>query len=198
MAPSMGFLSLWFVVAGAMALAFALDEPIKRAADLLIYSDSEISAAMIADWRAELGRADTPAELMEIARRHLRAAMRPHVEPTFSSEGPEPALRCEKTPDDWTARLAGFEDSPPGARRVAIVYADILSQSFDELERRQTRAEKERLAELGMLASTIAHDLRNPLNIMNLRCARPLSAPGTFSRSPSSRTSCASASNARS
>lgn len=167
-ASSMGFLSLWLIVASAMALAFALGEPIRRAADILIYSDSEISAAMIADWRTELARADTPAELIGIAQHHLRAAMRPNVEPTFSSDGPEPALRCEKRPDGWAVRLAGFEDSPPGARRVAVIYADLLTQSLHELERRQTRAERERLAELGMLASTIAHDLRNPLNIVNM------------------------------
>ncbi len=168
---SMGFLSLWLIVAGAMALAFALGDPIRRAADIVIYSDSEISAAMIADWRAELARADTPAELIAVARRHLRAAMRPDVEPTFSTAGPEPALRCEKRQDGWTVRLAGFEDSPLGARRVAVVYADLLARSLDELERRQTRAERERLAELGMLASIIAHDLRNPLNIVNMAAA---------------------------
>jgi signal transduction histidine kinase len=168
MAPSTGFMPLWLVVAGAMALGFALGEPIRRAADVLIYSDPEISASMIADLRAEFARADTQDDLMEVARRHLRAAMRPQVEITFASDGPEPALRCENTPEGWTARLTGFDDSPPGARRVAVVYADLLAQALDEIDRRQGRAQKERLAELGLLASTIAHDLRNPLNIVNM------------------------------
>jgi len=167
-APSLSYPSLWLVVAAAMALAFALGEPIKRAADVLVYSDAELSAQMIADWRMALARADTPAEIVEVARNHLRAALRPQVEPTFAAEGPEPALRCQKTPEGWRVRLAGFADSPPGARRVAVVYADLLAQALDEVERRQARAEQDRLAELGMLASTIAHDLRNPLNIVNM------------------------------
>ncbi|QGM97739.1 sensor histidine kinase [Methylocystis parvus] len=171
LAPSMSFLSLWLVVAGAMALAFALGEPIRHAADRLVYLDAEISAERIADWRSELFRADAQADLLDIAQRHLSGAMRPQVEATFASQGREPALRCARANDAWVVRLAGFEDSPPGARRIAVIYADLLAQALDELERRQMQAESERLAELGMLASTIAHDLRNPLNILNMAAA---------------------------
>ncbi|TDX64273.1 signal transduction histidine kinase [Methylosinus sp. sav-2] len=171
LAPSMNFVSMWLVVAAAMALAFSFGEPIRRAADRLVYAGPEISAEMIAQWRGDLAGADTTAEAIEIARTHLRAAMRPSVDVTLCSEGPEPALRCSDTGDKWKATLAGFSDSPPGARRLAIVYADILTQSLDDIDRRKSRAESERLAELGMLASTIAHDLRNPLNIVNMAAA---------------------------
>lgn len=172
-APSMDFASLWLVVATAMALAFAFGEPIRRAADRLVYAGPEISAEMIALWRAELAGADRPSEVMEIARAHLRAAMRPFVDVTVSGEGPEPALRCADDGGKWETTLAGFDDSPPGARRLAIVYADLLTQSLDDVDRRRRRAESERLAELGMLTSTIAHDLRNPLNIVNMAAAAP-------------------------
>lgn len=171
LAPSMSFFSLWLVVAGAMTLAFALGDPIRRIADRLVYLDADISEARIADWRAELARADAPAELLDAARRHLRAVMRPQVEATFATEGREPALHCIKLAEGWRVRLAGFEDSPPGARRIGAIYSGLLAQALDENERRQTRAEQERLAELGMLASTIAHDLRNPLNIVNMAAA---------------------------
>ncbi|MBY6243755.1 HAMP domain-containing sensor histidine kinase [Methylosinus sp. Sm6] len=170
-APSMDFASLWLVVATAMALAFAFGEPIRRAADRLVYAGPEISAEMIAQWRGDLAGADTTAEAIEIARTHLCGAMRPSVDVTLCSEGPEPALRCADDGGKWVATLAGFEDSPPGARRLAIVYADVLMQSLDDIDRRRRRAESERLAELGMLASTIAHDLRNPLNIVNMAAA---------------------------
>jgi signal transduction histidine kinase len=170
-APSMGFAPLWLVVAAAMALAFAFGEPIRRAADRLVYAGPEISAETIAQWRGELAGADRPSEALEIARAHLRAAMRPPVDVTLSGEGPEPALRCVDASDKWETQLTGFEDSPPGARRLAVVYADILTQCLDDIDRRRSRAESERLAELGMLASTIAHDLRNPLNIVNMAAA---------------------------
>ncbi|WP_400768066.1 sensor histidine kinase [Methylosinus sporium] len=170
-APSMDFISLWLVVAAAMALAFAFGEPIRRAADRLVYAGPEISAETMAQWRSDLAGVDTTTEAIEIARAHLRTAMRPLVDVTLSSDGPEPALRCVDTGDKWIAKLTGFEDSPPGARRLAIVYADLLTQSLDDIDRRRSRAESERLAELGMLASTIAHDLRNPLNIVNMAAA---------------------------
>lgn len=170
-APSMGFASFWLVVAAAMALAFAFGEPIRRAADRLVYAGPEISAEMIAQWRTEFAGADRPAEAIEIARMHLSAAMRPSVDVTLSGDGRVPALRCANAGDKWEAKLAGFEDSPPGAHRLAVVYADILAQSLDDIDRRRSRAESERLAELGMLASTIAHDLRNPLNIVNMAAA---------------------------
>ncbi|WP_018265646.1 sensor histidine kinase [Methylosinus sp. LW4] len=170
-APSMDFISLWLVVAAAMALAFAFGEPIRRAADRLVYAGPEISAETMAQWRSDLAGVDTTTEALEIARAHLRMAMRPLVDVTLSSDGPEPALRCVDTGDKWMAKLTGFEDSPPGARRLAIVYADLLTQSLDDIDRRRSRAESERLAELGMLASTIAHDLRNPLNIVNMAAA---------------------------
>ncbi|BBU62113.1 hypothetical protein MSC49_20480 [Methylosinus sp. C49] len=170
-APSMDFASLWLLVVTAMALAFAFGEPIRRAADRLVYAGPEIFAETMAQWRSELASADTTTEAIEIARAQLRAAMRPSVEATLSNEGPEPAIRCDNTGDKWAARLTGFEDSPPGARRLAIVYADVLTQSLDDIDRRRSRAESQRLAELGMLASTIAHDLRNPLNIVNMAAA---------------------------
>ncbi len=155
-----------------MALALTFGDAIKRAADILVYSSAEISARTLADWRSELGRANNTAEMLDIARRHLRASMRLPIEPTLAAADTNVlALRCASSAEGWTARLAGFENAPPGARRVAVVYADLLAQSLDELERRNTQVERERLAELGMLAATIAHDLRNPLNILNMAVA---------------------------
>ena len=40
-----------------------------------------------------------------------------------------------------------------------------------ELERRRAFAERQRLAELGALAATVAHDLRNPMNIVAMAVA---------------------------
>jgi len=40
-----------------------------------------------------------------------------------------------------------------------------------DLERRRAFAERQRLAELGLLAATIAHDLRNPMNVVTMAVA---------------------------
>lgn len=77
LAPSTSFLSLWLLMAGAMVLAFALGEPIRRLADRLVYLDVEISAARIADWRAKLARADSPSEVLVVECSHL-SGVKPH------------------------------------------------------------------------------------------------------------------------
>lgn len=170
-APATGFFSLWLVVASAMTCAFALGSPIRRLADRIVFAEAEISAETMANWRAALLQVDSPQEAMSVASRHLRNAMRLPVEARLGTSGPEPALCCEKTARGWVARIQGFDDAPPGARRIAIVYGDLLAQALEEAQRRRRRAEQERLAELGLLASTIAHDLRNPLNIVNMAAA---------------------------
>jgi signal transduction histidine kinase len=172
-APSTDFATAFLGLAAAMTSGFALAGPIRRFADILVYFEADISAQKLADWRAELFRAETVDELLAIARRHLHSAMRLPVEPTLAAGGVEPALRCAKPTRSWEVRTAGFDDAPPGVRRIAIVYAAALEQSLDELDRRRARAEGARLAELGLLASTIAHDLRNPLNIVNMAAPAP-------------------------
>lgn len=169
-APAPDFALLWVVVAAAMLAALALRAPIERAADRLVYSQEEISASTLAAWRAELLRAGTMEEIFAAARAHLQASLRLAVEVGVAPSG-APALRCLREAAQWRATLSGFDEAPPGVKRLAIVYADLLAQCLDEVDRRNARIERERLAELGLLAATIAHDLRNPLNIVNMAVA---------------------------
>lgn len=57
-----------------------------------------------------------------------------------------------------------------GALRYDLA-AGLREETLHELERRQAEAERHRLAELGALAATIAHDLRNPMNIIAMAAA---------------------------
>ncbi len=54
---------------------------------------------------------------------------------------------------------------------VVLTYGVLRYELMADLERRRAEAERQRLAELGALAATVAHDLRNPLNIIAMAVA---------------------------
>jgi signal transduction histidine kinase len=155
-----GFFGGWALVTVIMAVAFILAEPVRRFGDTLIFP-GDISAVELAAWRAELaGAVDTP-ELERIASRRLGARLR--------TDPPPVSCRCGF--GVWEVEIGGLEEAPAVPRRIAALYGDLLQQALSDLDRRRNAAEQERLAELGALAATVAHDLRNPLNIIAMAAA---------------------------
>jgi signal transduction histidine kinase len=74
--------------------------------------------------------------------------------------------------------LTGWDAAPPGPRKLAELFGTVLADEAERLARAATLAERERerqtqarLAELGALAATVAHDVRNPLNIIRMAAA---------------------------
>ncbi|MBI3447243.1 MAG: sensor histidine kinase, partial [Magnetospirillum sp.] len=136
----------------ALLAGLGLAAPVRRLADRIIYPGGEVSAADLAHWRQDLAEADDDGDLTARAERLL------------------------------TQRLGGvplseLDQAPPGPRRVAEVMAEVVAQAKADLSRRRTFAERQRLAELGALAATIAHDIRNPMNIIAMAVAD--AEPGT-------------------
>lgn len=143
-----GFLAAevpWPAIVSAVAAALALWSPLHRLVDRLVYPGGAVDAAQWAAWRAELAAADRPVEVHDRADALLRAHLRV----------PEA---------DWA-------DAPPGPRRVIDLMAGLREEALRDLERRRAFAEERRLAELGALAATVAHDLRNPMTIIALAVA---------------------------
>ena len=67
--------------------------------------------------------------------------------------------------------LVGWNDAPPTTRHFAERFATIAAESARRLAAARVLIETERearLAEIGALAATIAHDLRNPLGIVQM------------------------------
>jgi len=87
-------------------------------------------------------------------------------------------LACRESPSGWTTELQGWDSAPPGSRRLAELFAEVLTEAAGRLQhaalaeqRERERQLQARLAELGALAASVAHDLRNPLNIIAMAVA---------------------------
>ncbi|MCW2237663.1 sensor histidine kinase [Azospirillum canadense] len=140
---------LW--TAAALLGGLGLAGPLRRLADRIVYPGGEVTADDLARWRRELQEAGDEAALAATAERLL---------------GERLALADPTDLDTFD-----LERAPPGPRRVAGVLAELVAQARDDLDRRRSFAERQRLAELGALAATVAHDLRNPMNIIAMAVA---------------------------
>lgn len=135
----------WMASALAVAAVLALWGPLRRTVDRLVFLGGDVAAAELAAWRDALAGANNEGEISRVADAFLRAKL--HVD------------------------LADWNDAPPGPRRVIELMAGLREEALKDLHRRRTFAERQRLAELGALAATIAHDLRNPMNIVAMAVA---------------------------
>lgn len=151
-----GFVATWVALAGTMALGLLVMAPLKRLADRLVFPGAKLD---VEPWRDALAQAGDERALSELA----NAMLRQHL--GLAADGPGLAVAGE------TVTLNGWEDAPTALRHTAARIAALVEEAARRLvsARRIVEAEREaRLAELGALAATIAHDLRNPLGIVQM------------------------------
>jgi signal transduction histidine kinase len=176
------FESRWASGALVAVVCLALNGPVRVFAERIVYPGGTASAGDLQAWRAALLQAGTPAELAARASALLSARVGLQVDvrldPASDEAGEAPALLCARGPAGWQTRLHGWDAAPPGPRRLAELFAEVLADAAMQLEHAQLAEQRERerqlqarLAELGALAASVAHDLRNPLNIIAMAVA---------------------------
>ncbi|WP_231382272.1 sensor histidine kinase [Sphingobium indicum] len=151
-----GFVATWAALAGTMALGLLVMAPLKRLADRLVFPGARLD---VEPWRDALAQAADERALSELA----NAMLRQHLD--LGADGPGLAVVGE------AVTLIGWEDAPTALRHTAARIAALVEEAARRLvsAHRIVEAEREaRLAELGALAATIAHDLRNPLGIVQM------------------------------
>lgn len=179
------FESRWLTAVLVAVVSLALSGPVRRVAERLVYPGGTPSTQDLANWRADLARADSPAALGQRATALLSQRMGLAVRVRVGG-APEsgafdvqtPSLACTKGDRGWQTLLEGFDDAPPGPRHLAELFGATLAEVAAQVElatfaqQREREAQLQaRLAELGSLAASVAHDLRNPLNIIAMAVA---------------------------
>jgi len=181
--PLLPLESRWLGGLAVAASVLALNGPVRRVAERLVYPGADVSAADLAAWRRTLGLAETPQALAGQAAALLSARTGTQVEvhigdapPAAASSAPQ--LVCGRAGEGWAVSLQGWDAAPPGPRHVAELFGTVVAEAAERVEQAQQFAARERerqlqarLAELGALAATVAHDIRNPLNIISMAVA---------------------------
>ncbi len=174
------FESRWLSGLAVAASCLALSGPVRRFAHRLIYPGGEVSAADLDGWRRALMTAETFDVLSEQASLQLsqRLGTPVRVMVVNHEASPFPSLVAQGSAEGWQMQLLGWEAAPPGQRHVAELFGRLVLEAAARVEqglglaaRERERQLQARLAELGALAATVAHDIRNPLNIISMAVA---------------------------
>lgn len=177
---------LWICALLAVAVALLLRGPLTTLSGLLIYPGMRLDEALLERWLSRLKAEDSWQGLQARAAELISAQVRQPVHIQLQHEGTGAPLRCEgelsllcqHQARGWRFRLQGWEDLKPGLRLTGEVFGSLLSTSCGLLERSLQLAEAERrrlasehLVELGSLSAVMAHELRNPLNVISMATA---------------------------
>ncbi|MDR3417101.1 MAG: HAMP domain-containing sensor histidine kinase [Nevskia sp.] len=175
---------LWAVAVATLLASGLLLDPFRRLATRLVYPGSSLADGALERWLAALAAADSYEALASIAARELSAQLRVQVVAVVDASGRAhgaalvPTLLCLRHAERWAPVLSGWDAAPPGPRYVAQMFGSAVAEAAGRLEqamafagRERERQQQQRLAELGALAATVAHDIRNPLNIIAMAAA---------------------------
>ncbi len=159
--------------------------PARRLAERLVYPGGAVSPEDLTAWRGRwTGRRSPDAPGAE-ARAAAVGAPGPGGRRASWAHGSAGRAR-PRLPDARTRAgrpsWIGWDAAPPGPRRVGRTVRQRARRGRRPARRAGQLAERERarqtqarLAELGQLAAAVAHDVRNPLNIIGMAaaCADP-------------------------
>jgi len=170
-----------------LLFAWLLYGPAKQFSDRLIYPGAVIDETTLNQWLQKLNAATSwkaLATTIETLWNGNQAGVK-----ILSSNGDalvdsqqDVLFLCIKR-GNWECHLNGWQDQPPSQQHMAELLSALIPNACASLERslqlakieaqsERERVEQQHLVELGGLTAAIAHELRNPLNIINMASAQ--------------------------
>ena len=173
---------LWLYSLLILVVAAVIYQPLSRLVSRLIYPGASLNEAILDTWSTQLKDAQDWSQLIAIGERLLSLQIRRSVAIQLQrsaypmkKKDDVLAIRVSRSESDWHFVLIGWEDASPGMRLTAEVFASLFSTSCGLLERslalavaERKRMDEQHLVELGSLSAAMAHELRNPLNIISM------------------------------
>ncbi len=188
---------LWLYSSLLLLFAAAGYRPASRLAERLIFPGVQLSEAMVSRWQQQLSGAADWQQLADQAALLIRQPLKQPVQicllqgPEILAQSAETAglqLLVSTTGSDehsadhsgnqWQFSIAGEQGLTPTLKLTAEVFGSLLVSSSARLQSALALAEAQKqqlaqqhLVELGALAASMAHELRNPLNIISMASA---------------------------
>ncbi|MGO2235700.1 sensor histidine kinase [Marinomonas sp. UCMA 3892] len=173
---------LWLYSLLILVVAAVIYQPLSRLVSRLIYPGALLNEAVLDTWSTQLKEAQDWAELTNVGEQLLSRQIRQavaiqlqHGDFPVEEKNNALAIQVSRSESDWHFVLIGWEDASPGMRLTAEVFASLFTTSCGLLERslalavaERKRMDEQHLVELGSLSAAMAHELRNPLNIISM------------------------------
>ncbi|MBR7890077.1 GHKL domain-containing protein [Marinomonas sp. A79] len=171
---------LWLYSLLILVVAALVYQPLSRLVARLIYPGASLNETVLDTWSSQLKEVKEWSELVEVGEcllskqiRHKVAIQLQSLTTADEDKTNALALRISRSDSGWHFVLVGWNDASPGMRLTAEVFASLFSTSCGLLERslalaaaERKRLDEQHLVELGSLSAAMAHELRNPLNII--------------------------------
>lgn len=184
---------LWLYSSLLLLLAAAAYRPASRLAERLIFPGVQLSEAMVSRWQQQLSLAADWQQLAEQSALLIRQPLKQPVQICLLQGSEQLAQSAEVSAlklvviatnsDDqggkhWQFSIPGEQGLTPTLKLTAEVFGSLLVSSCGRLQSALALAEAQKqqlaqqhLVELGALAASMAHELRNPLNIISMASA---------------------------
>ncbi len=176
---------IWLGTLISFLIAYGLYQPLQKLATRWVYPGAELDAARLDHWRERLSEGKNWQQLKKIAEQlfaeHVQHAA--FVEFAGIGAGRSESINsaydfvCSRSAGTWLCEARQQSDvwdaATPGVRFSGEVFAAMLTSAANQLQQaleladeRAKQLQQSHLAELGRLSASIAHELRNPLNII--------------------------------